>query len=92
MGVFTLTVAATALKVAVSVPNGTVTDTGTANAPFVVERATAVPLAGAIPEIVTVQLLVAPDATVVGLQDKAVTDAGGGGTELALRNADIWAR
>ena len=71
-----MTVTAVAAKVAVALPEATVTDVGTVSAGALSEIVTAV-AAVAAAERVTVQVLVAPDARVVGLHAREETVSGG---------------
>jgi hypothetical protein len=66
---------AVALKVVEDEPAGTVTDTGVVSSTPLLARETAVPPAGEAPLKVTVHVLAAPDANVVGLH---CTDANAG--------------
>ena len=69
---------AVAVKVAAVEPEATVTDVGTVRAELLSDRATAVPADGAVADKVTVQVLAAPDARVVGLhssEDRVIGDA-----------------
>ncbi len=61
-----LTEPAWALNVAVLAPERTVTDAGTVRAGLLAERLTAIPLPEAAAEIVTVQVELAPEITVLG--------------------------
>ena len=73
-----VTVPAVAVKVAVVESAGTVTEAGTVKAAvLLVDNVTTVPEAGAAAVNVTVQLVVEPELTVVGVQPIAdgVTDA-----------------
>jgi len=67
------TVPVVALKVALVAPAPTVTEVGTVRAEALSERATAVPPVGAALEIMTVHVLLALDARLVGLQDTEET-------------------
>jgi len=64
-------------KVAVVDPGATVTKPGVMRAELSAERVTVVPPAGAAVDSVTVQLVTAPDVTVVGLHCKAETPTEG---------------
>ena len=60
------TEAAATVKLAVDVPPRTFTEAGTLTETLLDDNATTEPLAGAGAEIVTVQVALAPDATVAG--------------------------
>jgi hypothetical protein len=80
------TVPAVAVKFAVVAPAATVTDAGTGRAALFEERLTEAPPVSAADVSVTVQVVVAPDVTELGEQDRPDT-AGGGVTvtvEVAL--------
>ena len=66
-------VPAVAVKVVEVAPTGTVIEAGTLSAAALLERETVVPLPGAALEMLTVQVVVALDARVVGLQVKEET-------------------
>ena len=66
-----------AVKLAVVAPAATVTDPGVVSAVLLDDSATAVPLVGAACEIVTVQLVLTPEATEVGVQVIPVTVVAG---------------
>jgi hypothetical protein len=61
------------VKLPAVAPAATVTGVGTVSAALLLETATAVPPVGAACEMVTVQLLLPPDTTEVGVQVKPVT-------------------
>jgi hypothetical protein len=80
------TVPAVAVKFADAAPKATVTDGGTVSAALFEESPTAAPPVNAADVSVTVQVVIAPDVTELGEQDKPET-AGGGVTvtvEVAL--------
>ena len=56
-----------AVKVTLALPAGTVAEAGTVRAALLSDNETAIPPVGAALDIVTVQVLAAPDANVVGL-------------------------
>ena len=70
--------AVVALKVAVLEPAATVTDAGVVSSALLLESPTAVPPVGAALVRVTVQVLVALDARLVGLQATGRQDHGRG--------------
>jgi hypothetical protein len=81
-----VTVPAVAVKFADVAPAATVTDAGTGSAALLEERLTEAPPVSAANVSVTVQVVVAPEVTEFGEQDKTET-AGGGVTvtvEVAL--------
>ena len=67
------TVPAVAVKVTLALPAGTVAEAGTVRAALLSDNETAIPPVGAAFDIVTVQVLAAPDANVVGLHASDVT-------------------
>jgi hypothetical protein len=80
------TVPAVAVKFADEAPEATVTDAGTGSAALFEERPTEAPPDRAADVNVTVQVVIAPDVTELGEQDRPET-AGGGVTstgEVAL--------
>jgi len=74
------TVPAVAVKFAVVAPAVTVTEAGTVSAALFEERPTEAPPVNAAEDNVTVQVVVAADATEFGEQDKPETDGGRGVT------------
>ena len=75
------TVPAVALKVAVALPAGAVAETGIVRSELLSDNETAIPPVGAALDIVTVQVLAAPDANVAGLHASEDT-VGGGAVKL----------
>jgi hypothetical protein len=67
---------AVALKVVEVLLAGTVTDAGTVSAALLLESPTVLPPAGAASFKLIVHVLAAPELTLVGLHDRAVTTAG----------------
>jgi hypothetical protein len=70
-----------AVKLPTVAPAATIKDAGAVSAALLVEIATAVPPAGAACDMVTVQVVLLPDVTEVGVQLRAETV---GGTETAI--------
>jgi hypothetical protein len=68
------------VKLPVVAPAATVTEAGGVSAVLLSESVTPVPPVGAACEMVTVQLVLPPDATEVGVQLKPVTVVAGGVT------------
>ena len=71
-----MTEPAVTVKLAVEAPAATVTEAGVVNAELLSERATAEPPLGAAADNVTVQVELAPEATLVGLHCKEETVTG----------------
>ena len=71
------TVPAVALKVTLLLPAGTVAEAGTVRTALLSDTETTFPPVGAALDIVTVQVLAAPDANVVGLHASDETVGGG---------------
>ena len=94
---FDVTVPAVPVKLPVVAPAATVTDAGVVSAVLLSDTVTAVPPVGAAAEIVTVQLVLAPDTTEVGVHVSPVTVGAGGVTvtdavpELPFNDAVIVA-
>jgi len=71
-----VTVPTVAVKVVEVLVAGTVTDAGTVSAGLLLESATALPPVGAASLRVTVQVVAAPELTLLGLHAKTETTAG----------------
>src|ERR1041385_4003016 len=84
-------VPAVAAKVAVTAPDATVTDAGTAKDVLVDDRATAAPPVGAVLESVTTQELDTLDARLVGVHcsDDRLTGAGACNEMVAVEEAPL---